>query len=641
FIPTYDYFGCCNDPNGDNKFDDLVCQPFKKVRDATESFFDRVDFARGDRVALVTFDRSAYVIDPDGDASKPNGGPQLPMITSQENAVTALRHIVGVRAEPTYYADTDNNGIWNSFVTGGSAYNGTASGGKPLSYSLRLNMNTTPQVWQDNTTAPQGIAGYNNTKLGLLNDYAVRYNCLFDNATLQYPFSIYSSQAPQFYNTKYGAGTTPQQLFYDYDPAQPVIASRWPTPLAAAVDPAAPSGTTPIMNPNLNLQAWNNSMKSAKPAYASQDLARQADKPLYSYEFRAACGGNNIAAALREGNNALLNPLTSRSANSGAIWVMVLLGDGAAGASDPVQRNGPIVASNPYGDPVLAPIAGSYGAYGLCPTGQPGDQASLTSGWNTQPPRCSDDGSEASNGGTRGIMGAVSRHFCPSSVTGTINQMKFDLGQGPCNIDKYDVDDYARDWADYIGLATMPTEVSPFCHIPPQWTDLQHLCDDRGQAQLPTIFTIGFGLDFPEAGGCSGDPALFTNINDCLGQELLRYIADVGDNNAIDTDYEQDYLDDGVINGTAFSKDGKYGERGPCEAPFPSPYANLNADAVPAGVLAANSYRMLKVNSWPLITPFPTGKSQSCGNYYNAPNQAELTKVFEDIASKMFTRITK
>src|SRR5262249_41547907 len=76
FIPTYDFYGCCNDPNQDMQFDDLVCQPFKKVRDATESFLDRVDFVRGDRVAFVTFDRTAYLIDPDGPT-----GPQLPMIT--------------------------------------------------------------------------------------------------------------------------------------------------------------------------------------------------------------------------------------------------------------------------------------------------------------------------------------------------------------------------------------------------------------------------------------------------------------------------------------------------------------------------------------------------------------------------------
>ena len=37
------------------------------MRDATEKFLDHVDFVRGDRVAFVTFDRTAYLIDPDGE----------------------------------------------------------------------------------------------------------------------------------------------------------------------------------------------------------------------------------------------------------------------------------------------------------------------------------------------------------------------------------------------------------------------------------------------------------------------------------------------------------------------------------------------------------------------------------------------
>ncbi|MCU0475608.1 MAG: Tad domain-containing protein, partial [Anaerolineae bacterium] len=90
FIPTYDFYGCCNDPTaggrfnyqdggplsgswvnsannaGDNDFSDLICQPFKAARDATRAFLQTLDFERGDRVALVTFDRGAFLVDPDG-----------------------------------------------------------------------------------------------------------------------------------------------------------------------------------------------------------------------------------------------------------------------------------------------------------------------------------------------------------------------------------------------------------------------------------------------------------------------------------------------------------------------------------------------------------------------------------------------
>lgn len=610
FMPAYDFYGCCNDPNGDNKFDDLICQPFQKVRQATERFLQRVDFVRGDRVALVTFDQTAYLIDPDGT------GAQLPMITSEENAVAALRRIVGVRAEPTYYADTNADGVWDSFVTGGSPFTGSSSGGLPRTYEGTWNFTT--RSFQDSAAVPNN-AGLNNTTLGKLNYYGVRYDCIYNNATLPYPFSLYSSQASQADNTTYGLSQGANaQLFYPYDATQPVIASRWPTPLAAMTG-------TPIMNPNLNITAWDNSMKAANANYSAKRLSRQVDKALFSYEFRAACGGNNVGAALRVGSNALLDTRTVRIGNTGAVWVMVLLGDGAAAASDPVQRNNNgIPVSNPYGDPTQSPSAGGYGGYGLCPYGAPEDQMGLTTGWITRPPRCSDDGSEASNGGVRGYMGPVSRHTCTGAAVGDNNNATIDIGKVGCEA-KYDVDDYARDWADFIGLTELP-KISPF-------TGLAGAEASRSLLQLPTIFTIGFGLEFPESGGCAGvpsDPQSFTNINDCLGEELLRYIADVGDNNRVDTDYQQDYLVDGQINGVTAEGTHKYGDRGPCEAPILS-YANAEAAAA-AGVFTVNYNQLIN-------NPFAYGKS--CGNYYNAPNGAALTKVFEDIASRMFTRITR
>ena len=64
FRPSYNFYGCCNDPTTgstvnldgdidtstmtsvepDWKFNDLICQPFKKARDATRQFLQRVDF---------------------------------------------------------------------------------------------------------------------------------------------------------------------------------------------------------------------------------------------------------------------------------------------------------------------------------------------------------------------------------------------------------------------------------------------------------------------------------------------------------------------------------------------------------------------------------------------------------------------
>ncbi|MCC6897011.1 MAG: hypothetical protein IT321_29600 [Anaerolineae bacterium] len=604
FLPAYDFYGCCNDPNGDFKFDDLICQPFQKVRNATERFLQRVDFVRGDRVALVTFDQTAHLIDPDGDTLTGTTS-QTPMITSEAYALAALRRIVGVRAEPTYYADTGpiKDGVWDAFVKGGVPYDGTANGGIPVRYNESYSF--VSQSWHTATNVPTDNS-LNQSPLGTLNYYGVRYDCIFNNATLSYPFSLYSSQANQTdYNTYY-----PSQIqYFPYDSTLPYLASRWPTPLAAMTGSA-------LMNPDLNLSAWDNSMSAG---YDSRKYARQTNKGLFSYEFRAACGGNNVGAALRVGSNALLDPATVRIGNTGAVWVMVLLGDGAASASDPVQRNGVgIDVSDPYGDgPLTNPKKGYYGGLGLCPYGSPDDQMGLTAGWQTRPPRCSDDGSEASNGGVRGYKGPASRHTCTGAAVGANNNATIDIGNVGCEA-KYDVDDYARDWADFIGLTELPA-ISPFKNLPGAQTG-------RSLLQLPTIFTIGFGLDFPETGGCGGEATKFTNINDCLGEELLRYIADVGDNNRVDTDYQQDYLPDGVINGVTTEGQYEYGDRGPCELPI----TNYSSAAAAA---AASAYHELINNAYTM--------GDSCGNYYNAPNGAALTKVFEDIASRMFTRITR
>ncbi len=102
FVPMYNSFACCNDPNGDWVFDDLICQPFKDARDAAHGFLDRLDFLRGDRVAYVTFDRRAYVVDPDGaDIIDPTDGhvDQLRWSAEQHDR-DAVRSAIPIRTIP-------------------------------------------------------------------------------------------------------------------------------------------------------------------------------------------------------------------------------------------------------------------------------------------------------------------------------------------------------------------------------------------------------------------------------------------------------------------------------------------------------------------------------------------------------------
>ena len=574
FVPTYNFYGCCNDPgNGqvdldgnvtgvtapgaDGDFSDLICQPFKQAKDATRLFLERIDFTRGDRVAFVTFDRSAYIINP-WNADARNAG-RSHMIETFDEAVTTLNRYLGVRAEPNFYAwDGVNPTGGPAFANGWTQFaNGVDSSGNPV-------------IVDYNSTAASNVD---------LNLYPVSGNCPYQNAALPYPFSRYATRNP--------GGP---------DDGFPALLN--------------------IMTPNINMAGWNTS-----PYNRPYDGSPPGLAPGNSYELWANCRGTNIGAALREGNNALLDPRTSR--REGTVWIMVLLSDGAAGASDPVRRNGNKISFldpyQPYPAPPATPnrfganslwsgTSNTYGSFGVCPYGNPsrqiGELADTFDPNREDPivfPFCSDESPE-------------SRHFCDfepgrqdndydTSLDNDPNLTNFeenalagnvydvDIGNFPTDCELYDVDDYARDWADFVGL------------------------DETGDQQLPTIFTIGFGLTFSRGSGTCEE-----NIEDCLGEELLRYIADVGDNFRIDTDYQQDWREDGKIDGELFSE--SFGPPGPCEDP------NIVSNR-----LSDTQYP----NVSSMISRLPP--RENCGNYFNSPSQAELQSVYDEIASRMCTRL--
>ena len=700
FVPTYNFYGCCNDPSsaavnrdgdfvtkdastpdnpsasdlwinnnpnpaGDGDFSDLVCQPFKQAKDATRLFLERIDFLRGDRVAFVTFDRTAYIMDPDGAYGLSGSEVNLShMIEDEETAVNLLNQSIGVRAEPNFYIWDEHGGGWSSFAAGVQFESGI-----PVALDYESN---------DATVNLNDPAFFN---------YPVQGSCFIQNAELNYPYSLYASRNPLAY-----AGY-PQEF-----------------------DPALYN----VLNPSRSDSNWN-TVRSSLGIDTKSEIIQS------SYEKHAACRGTNMGAALREANNALTDPITSR--REGTVWVMILLSDGAAGASDPVRSYGAKrIGSDPY-EPVLiydwqlrnnsdfdmedgnnasvgrfGNTPGDYGAFGLCPYGtigrlgelftgeffefpfcsdgdpitrhfcltdeRMGNAASRTVGWNIEsnrdplvsfgpgfaPGSLDRDyrfniwtGDETSwtnavtaNGGEWPLYdGAYCPHnegcvppmptvdeFASQNQSIWIQQQnvlngnifEVDLGDIFVNPDNscdplYDVDDYARDWADFVGGAD---EVQG---------------DD---AVLPTIFTIGFGLQFEgSTGACdSSDPAL----EDCLGEELLRYIADVGDNFQVDNDYQQDYRDNRELtvppaapylslDGSVEDEPGGWGPKDPCESDDFTWRGPVDAGGNSISIPAAMSLIVTRTGG------------ESCGNYYNAPGAAELELVFDDIASRMFTRL--
>lgn len=547
FVPTYDYFECCNDPDGADGFGDLLCEPFRSARDATEDFIRRIDFLRGDRVGFVTYDRRATALYVDVGKPEPTQ-----MIESEDLAIQTLRQSIGVRAEPTFYVPRD----W---------YDSNNDGEEEA-----------PVMPWISPEAPGGRSRYLTD-----HDYPARNNCPFYDAALSYPWGSDSAPSAD-------------------------AASSWNYPF----DPLIDNFRTP--NPLERMKYPYSAVWDFYPGYTAN----------FSYDLWASCTNSNVGAALREASNALLRPQTRRT--EGSVWVMVFLGDGAAGGTDPIGNNGLNVLPDPADYPYtrydqVVPFRVTYGAYGACPAGTPGNSELVDP--SERPygaPICMDDLPET-------------RHFCFNPETS--DPTKIDVrnaGFPNCEIE-YDADDYARDWADFItGIRSVTAGAS-----------------QSGLSQLPTIFTIGFGLNFelpPQgtgwgttrcmAGSIQTDPvaSAFNNPSntarsdhaDCLGEELMRYIADVGDNFQIDTDYQQVLRSSySTILPAPIERDEFFGVRGPCEEP---------ESMLPIS-------RESATDIYQLILPKPAG--ESCGNYFNAPNAEELNKVFNEITSRMFTRLTR
>lgn len=300
-------------------------------------------------------------------------------------------------------------------------------------------------------------------------------------------------------------------------------------------------------------------LKTAKDLFYTNPIGnKDPNLRAYSYEAWSPCGNTNIGGGILAANDALTNPLDIRRE---AVWVMIVLSDGAANVTDPVGET----------------VAPQYGSYGYCPwwtfcclpgqcsyedwvypectSNNPAQAERVTGAGVSVLPICNDND-------------PASRHFCLDYNSGTPASGNLECGVGG----KYDADDYARDMADFAGLIEVAPNVS---------------------GNFISMYAIAFGEDV---------------INEPTGAPLLRYIADAGDNGFIDDNLEQDLRDNGVIDYPLrdYPTTPPWGERGPCETA--------------AGALPPRD---------------------QCGQYYFAEDLATLSDVFEEIAGRLFTRLSR
>ena len=271
-----------------------------------------------------------------------------------------------------------------------------------------------------------------------------------------------------------------------------------------------------------------------RPTHVGGNWGNDGGTMKHSYGYRWA--STNIGGGLREAVGELVN----NGSTDAAIWVIAMLSDGAANATDKAED---------VNDWWTCP---SLPAYRNPPTIL--DERDLNLGPFCRDPEATDADPEHPD------PNIVTRH-CPSlAVCNDPNRCGDPGDPGTCWYTNwgetitqtimwnYDADDYARDIA------------------------------DLASSQQIAMYTIGFGPKVISASSGRAD----------AGERLLRYVADVGDDGDLET--------------------------APCGSDF---YWD---DVV--------------------VDPIPN-LGEQCGNYYYAPNAAALEDVFEDIASRIFSRITQ
>lgn len=289
------------------------------------------------------------------------------------------------------------------------------------------------------------------------------------------------------------------------------------------VNPNTLGGGYSICTPfNISLDDWDDDFDHDLGIGFINDSTSQNPRLLrpWAYETVVQCPDTNIGGGLRKGNDTLTNVVTIRR---DAVWVMIVLGDGAANRTD-AAPNLPEVTRPPYG------------FYGFCPwqtfcNNLPGQGIAM---WNDSGVEC--NMAPPANRFFRPFCNDNSndtRHFCLVwSKDENLNGRPDPSNPNCWSPGAYDADDYAMDWADFAGLLTVAPGVP---------------------GNFITMFAIGFGQEISNPAQTGAD----------TGAYILRYIADAGDNGYIDNDVQQDWRDNGMRDFSV--PPDKLGDPDPCE----------------------------------------------------------------------------
>lgn len=553
--------------NPDNNYSDLICQPFKQVRDAARRFIKRLDFVRGDRLFLVTINRDAKIISPVNPADPGNplsDQTNIPVITDKALAIQTLNRRVG--------ASLNLNGRQAGCVTFEQALpeNGLLNWRKVYSYW------TTSQCTDTNTGG--GILA---ARAAITNPDYIRRDAVWVMVMLSDGFP---NRTPSYVSLINDGDGKPDQLTHNWL-SVPYIATNPPTPCG--------DGTSRPCNladlEKYCRQSWEEPLSGTMPEFCTRangwgpaDWGEvEADstfKPSFGFcPWYTFCNQN--------GNNQAQTKANKPPDNGGVTSAYVR-------AECSQLRIGATDSKPPWWD--SDPSNRDSGGNLLPWQGEPGYPFCLD--WNPD-----------------------TRHFC----TGPTGDLLLDPTVAGCD-QKYDPDDYARDQADQAGLL----EYSP-----------------SQKGDFIAMFTIFFAHKDAAAATVG---AVNANI---LGVKFLRYMADAGDNGYIDNHLQAWYRTTGRTVSADTVKDLAADPNGNVFLPSGSPQYGAFATQ-PTDPCSGFDYRDVLDTSGtsraagvPPVQP-PSGVYENlatadCGQFWYADNIKKVNAAFAEIASRLFTRLSR
>jgi hypothetical protein len=634
--------------NGDGNFSDLVCQPFKQVRDAARRFIRRLDFIRGDRLAIITFSENAELVC--GTYNYEYRSPNYnvtdkcndddPFIYDKDRAVRTLNFKVGLshnwgksagwqtqcrtgvrRYSPAAGPNAARRGL--TYWASAQCPNTNTGGAIFLARSvLKGNFVRREAVWvtvmlsdgYPNRTPGLGTFDV----LGRRPDQPVR-NWLevpeewkpssFTNQQLDMYCNYYNLKANRLLEDPLVA-TTPLSIATDYD----IVTDNDPPPtnfpigcdyndagnrerLVAFFGPDNPVTT------DVNETLLHCNLYGARPELCPKWYP----------------GGPNATVAVELENK--------RNYSYGYCpWSTFCLAPDHASAYDTSVGlpDAVVMKAECYINPVV-------NSYGNVIAGVPDieQKAAWTISGSSVPvaPVCLDNDPD-------------SRHFC-SNKEGWINAYDDDSNNNgepdagdsaPSNCSKYyDADDYARDQADWAGLL--------------QYTD-----------RTPGDFIAMFGIFFGKKDSAGQEKVLGENI---LGVKFMRYMSDAGDNGRIDSNLQEwyrhfraqpDIRTFGYAQGVIRSRPGYPYDHYLSGAAIYEIYKNdgwMDPDQDECAQWDYNEYQLIAGgyrSTYPataITDPYEQNARKDCGQFWFANDISKVNRAFTEIAGRLFTRLAR